>query len=520
MTHAPDIAYLQQVIEAQARIITYQRDQLDDYADELAWFTNSDLPIAARFAGYGVQKFIEERKPGEDGRYKAYLPAMADAAGVSASTISRGVQILADATDALDKNTLDEWDENGNKHSTLYIQPLDPFRRPAEIVPTGEIKKHGGKRTKICTCGSENIIEKKTWVCADCGTVYKQFDQRSVNAPEAVEDEADPPLQDATAPESSEETLAGPDPLLLAILPVDTRVSDCNAMPPAWLCNKKIWCPRRGKIPYQTSGRVPQKASVSDPATWSTYDQVLAIVEEYRRGNYPDPFDGIGFMCDGSFVGIDLDHCRDKETGEIEEWALDIVARFASYTYITPSGEGLRILIQAKKPGTHCKKGDIEIYEEKRFFTWTPEQLTGTPDTIETCQAELDAFYKEVWPVEPKIETFVPNFSPRSCSDEKILQTARGAANGAKFQRLWNGDASDYRKKNGTPDYSSADLALCEMLSYYGGGRDVFTIDRLFRQSSLMRNDRWDEPARTGETYGQGTIKRAIAMATGERMSA
>jgi hypothetical protein len=516
MTQTPDSDYLQKVIAAQARIINYQRDQLDDCADELAWFTNSNLPIAARFAGYAVQKFIEQRKPGEDGRYKAYLPAMGDAAGVSDSTISRGVKILASATDALDKETLDEWDENGNKHSTLYIQPLDLFRRPQEVKPTKEIKKHGGDhRIVYCDgCGSENIVETKKWVCADCGQVHKTFKQRLVNTP----------LQDATAPESSEETPGDPDPLLLAILPVNTRVSDCTVLPPAWLRSKKIWCPRRGKVPYQTHGRIPQKAKTDDPATWSTYDQALAIVEQSQREGWKEPFDGIGFMCDGSFVGIDLDHCRNKETGEIAAWALDIVARFpGACIYITPSGEGLRIVIGGKKPGPRCKKDGIEIYEEKRFFTWTPEQLADTSPEIVDGQAELNALYKEVFP-EPVTPVASCNGSPVtlpcSYSDEKILETARNARNGPKFTKLWNGDASDYRKKNGSPDYSSADLALCEMLSYYGGGRDVFTIDRLFQQSHLFRKERWFAPARAGETYGQGTIKRAIAMAMSERMSA
>lgn len=490
-------AELIEVIETQKAVINTQRA-------DLAWFTNSDLPIAARFAGYAAKKFTEERKPGEDGRFKAYLPEMGNQAGVSASTISRGIQTLADATDALEKHTLEEWDEEG-KHSTLYIKPLDLFSRPAEVKPIKEIKKHGGDhRIEFCKgCGSERIVEKKTWVCTDCGQVHKTFEPRPVNTP----------LQDATTLESSEETCDNPEPLQLATLTVDTLPSDCNAMPPHWLRRKKIWVVwryepdkngKQTKVPYNPL--TGSKAESDNVTTWGTYEQVQTRLERSRA--WAQPYSGIGFMCDGSFVGIDVDHCRNKETGEITAWAQAIIDRFPTWGYVTPSKEGFRLVIHAKKPGPRCKKGNVEIYEEKRFFTWTPEQLPGTPDEIVNCQAELDAFYAEVFPTPEKSDKIVNLTNlPCSNSDETILEKASNARNGAKFTRLWRGDTSGYAT------LSEADLALCEFLSYWGAGGDVFTIDRLYRKSGLYREDKWDRAARSGETYGEGTIARAIQMA-------
>jgi hypothetical protein len=75
--------------------------------------------------------------------------------------------------------------------------------------------------------------------------------------------------------------------------------------------------------------------------------------------------------------------------------------------------------------------------------------------------------------------------------------------NGAKFSALYDrGDASGYASE------SEADLALCVILAFWTQ-KDAGRIDRLFRQSRLMR-DKWN--ARHGtETYGARTVAAAIA---------
>jgi putative DNA primase/helicase len=313
-------------------------------------------------------------------------------------------------------------------------------------------------------------------------------------------------------------------PLQLATIPINTRVASCNVLPPAELQALPIWCPwryepkkdkqgniipdaRPDKVPYQVGGRAPQKAKVDTPATWSTYAQAQHAYEEAIKWNFRDKYDGISFMCDGSFVGIDLDHCRNKETGEIEPWAQAIIDRFPSYGYVTPSEEGIRIVIHATKPGPRCKKGDIEIYEKERFFTWTPMQLPGTPEAIEDCQEQLTALYDETFPLstpskEVQESTRVFTLSCH-CSDDEVLNKARGAANGPKFITLWEGKTDGYKSQ------SEADLALCGMLKYWTND-DPSAMDRLFRRSGLYRAERWDSPARAGETYGEGTIRIAI----------
>lgn len=85
-----------------------------------------------------------------------------------------------------------------------------------------------------------------------------------------------------------------------------------------------------------------------------------------------------------------------------------------------------------------------------------------------------------------------------SLSDEELLERARNAANGEKFERLWNGDISGY------PSHSEADQALCNLLAFWTGG-DAQQIETLFGQSGLVRK-KWRHRA----DYRERTIRNAI----------
>src|SRR5207248_1321904 len=88
--------------------------------------------------------------------------------------------------------------------------------------------------------------------------------------------------------------------------------------------------------------------------------------------------------------------------------------------------------------------------------------------------------------------------------DNQLLDQARSAENGVKFQRLWEGDDALH---NG--DRSAADLALCDILAFWTG-KDVSRMDRLFRRSE-RRRDKWDQThSADGRTYGAMTLAKAI----------
>lgn len=88
---------------------------------------------------------------------------------------------------------------------------------------------------------------------------------------------------------------------------------------------------------------------------------------------------------------------------------------------------------------------------------------------------------------------------PVDVDDTELLERIRRSANGAKFERLWAGDCSDYGG-----DHSSADQGLCNILAFWTG-RDEPRMDKLFRASGLFR-EKWDRAA-----YRQKTLRDAVA---------
>jgi putative DNA primase/helicase len=137
---------------------------------------------------------------------------------------------------------------------------------------------------------------------------------------------------------------------------------------PQWVCWKlEERDDKMTKVPY-TPGTL-RKASSTDLMTWRSFSDAL---EAYERSE--PPYDGIGFcFCSADpFAGIDLDDCRDPETGVVEEWAQKLIDSVQEgYVEASPSGTGIHIILEGVVRGGAVKKGLIEMYSQTRFFTVT-----------------------------------------------------------------------------------------------------------------------------------------------------
>ena len=215
------------------------------------------------------------------------------------------------------------------------------------------------------------------------------------------------------------------------------------------------------KVPY-CAAQPARKADSTDPATWSDFATA-------RKAATLPGIDGIGVVVSGDdpYCGVDLDDCVTGDT--VHEAAQRMVERLGSYTEVTPSGIGLRVLVRAVKPGSGCKRkaswgGSVEIYDHARFFTVTGRHLPGTPAVVEDRQGELDALYHETFPATQA--SAAPPTTARVVSDDDhdLIERAHAAADGAKFGALWRGDTSLH-----DDDRSRADLALCNLLAFWTG---------------------------------------------------
>ena len=141
------------------------------------------------------------------------------------------------------------------------------------------------------------------------------------------------------------------------------------------------------KVPYQPNG---WKAKNNDPATWSSYDVVISAQGTGK-------FDGIGFcLFNGNIAAFDIDDCRNADTGVIDSWATGLVERTGSYSEITVSGTGLRIIgfghgprLQRKLPVHNGVT--LEAYRNtQRYIVITGNPLPASKD-ITNIDKYLDA---------------------------------------------------------------------------------------------------------------------------------
>jgi putative DNA primase/helicase len=142
---------------------------------------------------------------------------------------------------------------------------------------------------------------------------------------------------------------------------------------PQWVCWR--YEERGGKltkIPY-TPG-TGMRASATDLMTWRTFSEALADYEI----DTPPYGGGIGFVFSSAdpYTGIDLDDCRDPETGGIELWAQEILNRVPKgYVEASPSGTGIHIIVRGRVRGGGMRKDSIEMYARARFFAMTGRVL-------------------------------------------------------------------------------------------------------------------------------------------------
>ncbi|MEZ6072255.1 MAG: hypothetical protein R3C10_18850 [Pirellulales bacterium] len=191
--------------------------------------------------------------------------------------------------------------------------------------------------------------------------------------------------------------------------------------------------------------RTGSLAKSTEPDTWGTFEEAIAACQSDQQ------LAGVGFVftADDNYCGVDLDNSIDPESGQLKRWAADIVDRLDSYTEISPSGTGLKVFLKANKPGSRCRKayhdGEVEIYDNGRFFTLTGQRLDTASATIEDRQTQLRQVYGAVFGEDDDHTAACPANKPRpnpsdighvSLNDDQIIDLASSQRrSGAKFLR-------------------------------------------------------------------------------------
>jgi hypothetical protein len=163
---------------------------------------------------------------------------------------------------------------------------------------------------------------------------------------------------------------------LLAVLP-----------PVAWLPHRLVRKPDGNLDKPPCHG-----ARTNAPSTWFTFEAASALLTGQND------VAGIGFAIVAGLVGLDFDHCRDPVTGMIDDEVMREVERLDSYTYVTPSQTGIRVVglnttIAGGKsvrwlPGGH--KIEIFVGPTNHYNTFTANVLPGYSELRDISDETLD----------------------------------------------------------------------------------------------------------------------------------
>lgn len=219
------------------------------------------------------------------------------------------------------------------------------------------------------------------------------------------------------------------------------------------------------KVPYNPHNGWPAK--VNDSNTWGTFDQCLALLNE--GANYS----GMGFVLTESdpFAFIDLDDTKGDDAAVQAQ--MRIYESFPSYSEISPSGNGLHIIVKGCVPSGR-KRSKVEVYSDLRFMTVTGnvyrnEAIRDHNELLNKLWAEMGKNVQACG-IDPK--------APQTHTDEEVIAMCLNAANGEKAADLASGEWQKYYTSQ-----SEADLALVNIISFYTQNRDQ--IIRLFKASAL-----------------------------------
>lgn len=226
------------------------------------------------------------------------------------------------------------------------------------------------------------------------------------------------------------------------------------------------------------------KANVMDATTWRTFDEALAApltctgAVDPSRPISETGFSGIGFVFSQAdpYSGIDLDDTHGDQEAYDRQQAIFRDAN--SYTELSPSGQGVHIIVKGTVP-TGKRRACIEVYSEGRYFTMTGNAIHNVE--IADRQPLLDILYRELGGDKP--DYLVQELTEEAITDEALKELAAGAVNGELFSKLWSGDW-----QNTYHSQSEADIALYNIIAFYSKHR--LQSRRIFRQSALGQRDK------------------------------
>lgn len=196
---------------------------------------------------------------------------------------------------------------------------------------------------------------------------------------------------------------------------------------PAELRNRNTWLLHRCKADPKKPGKVQRiphgadgKPTNTNPEKFLTFEDACEAVPR---------FDGLTLALTGDGLAcVDLDNCRNPETGALTPAAQEILDMFGdSYAEVSGSGRGIHIWCFGRVPkNSHPDKSWVEIYDHAKAIAMTGNPESWVRSNILDCQAALTALFQRCEAGE---------FTP---SKKETLQASTGDLSMDDWKLAWN----------------------------------------------------------------------------------
>lgn len=236
----------------------------------------------------------------------------------------------------------------------------------------------------------------------------------------------------------------------------------------------------------------PKSTTGKTPRTKDNVSAVLALWADLDGSPLPDDLPRPTAIVESSPGKM---HCYWRLTRPVQPAEAEQLSKRIAYA-IQDDLSGWDLTQLLRVPGTTNYKYEVA----------QPVTLTHLDDSIRYDPKDLA---KVLPPLAS--DSVVPESSPAvgtvSLADAEILERAR--KRNPKFQRLWDGDLSDYpTKQHPEGDPSDADAGACSILAFWAQ-KDAATIERCWLAMPGLKRDKLDR-----DDYRKRTIDYAISKCT------
>ncbi len=276
---------------------------------------------------------------------------------------------------------------------------------------------------------------------------------------------------------------------------------------PNELKQHNYWCVWKDKkMPYNP--KTNELAKTNNPDTFADFDTAC---KAFEQGGYK----GMGIGIFNGISAIDIDHCITD--GELSEMAKDIINQMNSYTEISPSGTGIRIIFTVKDFNfdkqlyyINNQKRKLEVYisgATNKYVTITGNSINDNPiiDGTSALPQILDTYMRRQQSTKETTHMYEPNFDK---IDKEFLQI--GLTKDKELIAYYQGS----RPKN---NESVDDFAFLNKLLYWCNGNKSLALQTFLSSPYVLRKDEEHKEKLKRQDYLTNTMINAMPPTTAKK---